>query len=257
MTNELTTVPSYIQKYQGESRVMPIDQKEIQIYYIMLAQALSSAVQDQKIKVGHIYDTLSQTDLGKEISFTVVHCYVDWKLFDDNMKLQKISKEEGTWNDGTPFEKDQEWECKFYNFFVLVDGLEAVTPFVLSFYSSSAKIGKSLLNLIVQFSNAQNLPPYVYKYKVTTTETEAKGKTFYKYKSVDIVKDASGQPVFNSEAQINKAIEAEKFANQLLKINSDKWQTHPPVDPSVGKPMETPVRQQQVSEEKTAEPFAV
>ncbi len=218
LVKQQSQVPAYLQGYKGKG--VEIQSDEISLPYLSIAQASGKAVKEGKNKYGDIYNTVTNKSFGREVDLIFIKYKRDWKEFDQSGALLRTSDDGITWKNGEALTEEEKWKHKFYNYFVIPLNEESSIPYMISFGHSSAKTGKSILNIIAQTTGAMGLPSYARSFRISTKEETKDNNSYMVFK-------ASQNEGYVDEKTVAKAQQIEKML-MTVKINVDQGPSEQP-----------------------------
>jgi len=164
---------------------------------IAIAQAMSGVVASGKVKLGHWYNTLTEDDLGEELTFAVIKAFHQRIYLSQEEGLVCRSLDSKVSVDGMPCatcphskwseEKDAKGTSKrmppacalVYSYVIVLkqgDGVDPV-PYLLSLMRTGARAGRKL-NQALQYLVTRGEPIFA-RWIVARTKQETKGKNSY------------------------------------------------------------------------------
>ncbi len=168
------SLPAEFAQYAGQGQE-DITADVIDKSFIKMAH---SDVKDTDIKFGDFYDDTAKKSLGKKIIVTVVKTDAKiWRKFNDDFALVGTSTDGITWDSDDLLTEDEKWQCRFLDFWVLLDGDKSGFPYVISLHSTSFKKGKKWMSQLAK--NIGSGEPIFGRNFELTTSSSAKGNKEY------------------------------------------------------------------------------
>ena len=232
MSNEVVEKPASEVSTQVASNSLGLTAEDVMIPKVLLMQALSQLVSDDKAKAGEFVHSLDENVLGKEVEFYVIGLFKTLLTFenDEYIKTEPLTPQ----NTGLPYEEVMPNGVnvnrrKSLNYYVIlkkdIEEMEAF-PHVISFKGTSHKTGKKLgtqLMMLEEFG----AETYAKSFKLSSKKEKNDKGTFF------VMDIAKGVKTSDSEQEICKRW-ADRLGSMSVQVHDDAEEVDKPATAEAG-----------------------
>jgi len=213
----LPEIPEYLKEFENAG-MEDITPDMVEKSFLQMAH------EDKKegVKLGEWFDSNTFKSFGKEVVVTVCKISRTWRKFNSDFKLEAYSTDGIHWDNGDKLADDEKWKNAFIDMFVILNDHLSGIPYIVSFKSTSFKIGKKLSTTIAKFATANREPIFARNYTLYTEITK-KGAKEYSLAKYKLNSGFNSKEVMETASNVRKMVDGVDITKSVGQDNEPNF----------------------------------